>query len=142
MLILEKIASVYYETNIPLEMTPEEEESFREAPQQSTICWLCEQLLGGEKVRDHDHLTGKYRGAAHNRCNLNCEKKSSSFVPIFFHNFRGYDCHLIFEQLLTESFNQNYNPTIIPKSLENYVTVQVGCLRFLDSYRFLNSSLD
>ena len=137
MLILEKIASAYYETNIPLEMTPEEEESF----QQSTICWLCEQALQSfphenpgsfarsfalgdtaslashEKVRDHDHLTGKYRGAANNRCNLNCKKKSSSFVPIFFHNFSGYDCHLIFEQLLTESFNQNYNPTIIPKSL-------------------------
>ena len=33
-------------------------------------------------------------------------------------------------------------PKIIPKSLENYVSVQVGCLRFLDSYRFLSSSLD
>ena len=66
---------------------------------------------------------------------------SSSFVPIFFHIFSGYDCHLVFEQLLTESFNQNYIPTIIPKSMENYVSVQVGCLRFLDSYRFLSSSL-
>ena len=80
-LTLEKIASEFFETNIPLEMTPEEEESF----QQSTICWLCEQALResplddtqsatGEKVRDHDHLTGKYRGAAHNRCNLNSKK--------------------------------------------------------------------
>ena len=97
---------------------------------------------GDTKVRDHDHLTGKYRGAAHNICNINCKQKSSSFVPIFFHNFSGYDCHLIFEELLTEAYNQNYNPTIIPKSLENYVSVQVGCLRFLDSYRFLSSSLN
>ena len=71
MLTLEKIASEYFETNIPLEMTPEEEESF----QQPSICWLCEQALrenplGEDTVRDHDHLTGKYRGAAHNRCNL------------------------------------------------------------------------
>ena len=94
------------------------------------------------KVRDHDHLTGKSRGAAHNICNINCKQRSYSFVPIFFHNFSGYDCHLIFEELLTEAYNQNYNPTIIPKSLENYVSVQVGCLRFLDSYRFLSSSLD
>ena len=65
MVNLEKIASVYFETNIPFEMTPEEEESF----QQSTICWLCENPLGEDTVRDHDHLTGKYRGAAHNRCN-------------------------------------------------------------------------
>ena len=70
MLTLEKITSEYFETNIPLEMTPEEKESF----QQSTICWHCENPLGEDTVRDYDHLTGKYRGAAHNRCNLNCKK--------------------------------------------------------------------
>ena len=152
MLTLEKIASKYFKTNLELQITPQEEESFQLAEE----CWLCEEPfgssvdfsksrenpLGGEKVRDHDHLTGKYRGAAHNICNINCKQRSSSFVPIFFHNFSGYDCHLIFEELLTEAYNQNYNPTIIPKSLENYVSVQVGCLRFLDSYRFLSSSLD
>ena len=144
MLTLEKIASKYFKTNIELEITPQEEESFQLAEE----CWFCENPLdmqstsGDTKVRDHDHLTGKYRGAAHNICNINCKQKSSSFVPIFFHNFSGYDCHLIFEELLTEAYNQNYNPTIIPKSLENYVSVQVGCLRFLDSYRFLSSSLN
>ena len=144
MLTLEKIANNYFKTNLELEITPQEEESFQLAEE----CWLCENPLdmqstsGDTKVRDHDHLTGKYRGAAHNICNINCKQKSSSFVPIFFHNFSGYDCHLIFEELLTEAYNQNYNPTIIPKSLENYVSVQVGCLRFLDSYRFLSSSLD
>ena len=154
MLTLEKIAKIYFETNLPLEITPEEHQSF----QQSKVCWLCEQALRenplGEdeatheatredthKVRDHDHLTGKYRGAAHNKCNLNCKKKSSSFVPIFFHNFSGYDCHLIFEELLTSAYNLKLPINIIPKSMENYVSVQVGCLRFLDSYRFLSSSL-
>ena len=104
MLTLGNIASNYFETNLPLEITPEEHQSF----QQSKVCWLCERKLDGEgeathNVRDHDHLTGKYRGAAHNKCNLNCKKKSSSFVPIFFHNFSGYDCHLIFEDLLTSA---------------------------------------
>ena len=145
MLTLEKIASNYFKTNLELEMSQEEEVQFEQAEE----CWLCENPLDDTKVRDHDHLTGKYRGAAHNICNINCKQKSSSFVPIFFHNFSGYDCHLIFEELLTEAYtigqqscNQNYNPTIIPKSLENYVSVQIGCLRFLDSYRFLSSSLD
>ena len=142
MLTLEKIASKYFKTNLELQITPQEEESFQLAEE----CWLCEQPFteGTElrKVRVHDHLTGKYRGAAHNICNINCKQRSSSFVPIFFHNFSGYDCHLIFEELLIEAYNQNYNSTIIPKSLENYVSVQVGCLRFLDSYRFLSSSLD
>ena len=144
MLTLEKIANIYFESNIPLEITPEEEESF----QQSKVCWLCERELHGDtegavqKVRDHDHLTGKYRGTAHNRCNLNCKKKASSFIPIFFHNFSGYDCHLIFEELLTQAYKMGCEPKIIPKSMENYVSVEVGCLRFLDSYRFLSTNLD
>ena len=145
MLTLEELASEYFETNIPLEINPEEE-SF----QQSKVCWMCENPLGDgeatreatQKVRDHDHLTGKYRGAAHNKCNRNCKQNSSSFVPIFFHNLSGYDCHLIFEELLTQAYKMGCEPKIIPKSMENYVSVQVGCLRFLDSYRFLNSSLD
>ena len=142
MLTLDKIASNYFKINLELEINQEEEVRFQLAEE----CWLCEQPFteGTElrKVRDHDHLRGKYRGAAHNICNINCKQRSSSFVPIFAHNFSGYDCHLIFEELLTEAYNQNYNPTIIPKSLENYVSVQVACLRFLDSYRFLSSSLD
>ena len=143
MLTLENIDSNYFETNLPLEITPEEHQSF----QQSKVCWLCERKLDGEveathNVRDHDHLTGKYRGAAHNKCNLNCKKKSSSFVPIFFHNFSGYDCHLFFEELLTSAYNLKLPINIIPKSMENYVSVQVGCFRFLDSYRFLSSSLE
>ena len=140
MLTLELEANKNFKTNLELQITPQEEESFKLAEE----CWLCEQPFTEyeQPVRDHDHLTGRCRGAAHNICNLNCKQKSSSFVPIFFHNFSGYDCHLIFEELLTEAYNQNYNPTIIPKSLENYVSVQVGCLRFLDSYRFLSSSLD
>ena len=85
MLTLEKIANFYFETNIPLEITPEEEESF----QQSKVCWLCERELHGDtegalqKVRDHDHLTGKYRGAAHNRCNSNCKKRQVHLFPYF-----------------------------------------------------------
>ena len=67
MLTLENIACNYFETNLPLEISPQEEESF----QQSEVCWLCEEPVIDE-VRDHDHLTGKYRGAAHNKCNLNC----------------------------------------------------------------------
>ena len=54
----------------------------------------------------------------------------------------GYDCHLIFEELLTQAYKMGCEPKKIPKSIENYVSVEVGCLRFLVSYRFLNSGLD
>ena len=81
MLTLEHEANKYFKTNFPTKITPEEEVQF----QQSTICWLCEGSLldCDEKVRDHDHLTGKYRGAAHSNCNINVKQKQSSFVPIF-----------------------------------------------------------
>ena len=142
MLTLEELASEYFETNILIEITPEEGVASQESFQQSKVCWLCERELHSDnegalqKIRDHDHLTGKYRGAAHNRCNLNCKKRQ------VLHNFSGYDCHLIFEELLTQAYKMGSEPKIIPKSMENYVSVEVGCLRFSDSYRFLNSGLD
>ena len=137
MLTLEKFACNYFKTNLQLQITPQEEESFPLAEE----CWFYANPLDDTKVRDHDHLTGKYRGAAHNICNINVKQKSSSFVPISFHNFSGYDCHLKIEELLTQAYNLKVAIIIIPKSLENYVSVQVGCLSFLDSYRFLSSSL-
>ena len=138
MLILEQEANKYFKTNLELDMSQEEEVQFEQAEE----CWLCENPLDDTKVRDHDHLTGKYRGAAHNICNIQSQQRSSSFVSIFFHNFSGYDCHLIFEELLIQAFEKGYEPKIIPKSIKNYVSVQIGCLRFLDSCRFLSSSLD
>eukprot|EP01044_Picomonas_judraskeda_P046439 COSAG03_NODE_25918_length_262_cov_1.276074_1_plen_80_part_00 len=58
--------------------------------------FYCQKALGKDKVRDHDHLTGKYRGAAHNSCNLEEGKKRTRHytIPVFFHNLKGYDSHL------------------------------------------------
>jgi hypothetical protein len=57
----------------------------------------CNKLLGDDRVRDHSHVTGLYRGAAHMSCNLEAGKveRSQSFerVPVIFHNLKGYDCH-------------------------------------------------
>ena len=50
----------------------------------------------------------------------------------YYTNFSGYDCHLFFEEFLTQASNHNYNITIIPKTMENYVSVQIGCIRFSD----------
>ena len=86
---IEKYASNYFKTKLEIETTPQEEESV----QQSKVCWLCEASfatpLSDEKVRDHDHLTGKYRGAAHSKCNKNVKQKQSNFDSIFSTFFLG-----------------------------------------------------
>ena len=114
-------------------------------------CWLCEKefkfkvIKENPIVRDHCHLTGRFRGLAHNNCNLNTRKAHTSFVPKLFHNFSGYDCHLIFEKLVNMATKKNIKINeidMIAKSSENYISVKIGCLKFLDSYRFLDASLD
>ena len=72
-----------------------EEEQF----QLSNVCWICEKLIDhdDEKVRDHCHVTGNFRGAAHWSCNINLQLTEK--VPVIFHNLRGNDSHLIFREL-------------------------------------------
>ena len=74
-------------------MSEEEEYLF----QQSNSCWICKKLIDDEKVRDHCHVTGKFRGAAHWSCNINFQLTKK--IPVIFHNLRGYDSHLIFSKL-------------------------------------------
>ena len=116
-----------------------------------TTCWLCEKEIKPKDmkenpiVKDHSHLTGKFRGLAHNNCNLNTRKAHTSFVPILFHAYSSYDSHLIFEKLVKMATAKNIKINendIIAKSSENYISVKIGCLKFLDSYRFLDASLD
>ena len=69
-------------------------------------------------------LSGKFRGLAHNICNLITRKAHSSFIPILFHNFSGSDCHLIFEELVNmaiEKDNKINGEDIIAKRSEDYL---------------------
>ena len=112
----------------------EEEEQF----QSSNTCWICEKLIDDddEKVRDHCHVTGKFRGAAHWSCNINLQLTKK--VPVIFHNLRGYDSHLIFEEL--NKFDVKTD--VIPNRLEKYMTFFLNKnLVFIDSIQFMNSSL-
>lgn len=66
---------------------------------ESIKCHICgvEFIKDDKKVRDHCQYTGKYRGAAHNKCNINFKKPK--FIPVMFHNLGGYDSHLFVESL-------------------------------------------
>ena len=100
--------------NKDLIMSEEEEHLFQE----SNSCQICRKLIDNdeEKVRDHCHVTGKFRGAAHWNCNINFQLTKK--VPVIFHNLRGYDSHLIFNEL--DKFDVKIS--VIPNGLEKYMT--------------------
>ena len=93
--------------------SPKDKDDFEKAE----ICWICQKEFGeSEKVRDHCHFTGKYRGAAHVKCNL--QFKKPKFTPVIFHNLSGYDAHLFVKNLgRTEG-----NIKCIPNNEEKYIS--------------------
>ena len=134
---------------IPL--TKEEQCEFENA----SVCWICQKEFGeSKKVRDHCHFTGKYRGAAHNQCNL--QFKKTKFTPVIFHNLSGYDSHLFVKNL----GKSEGNIKCIPNNEEKYISFSKDIIvgeyvnkkgekvkikheiRFLDSFKFMASSLE
>ena len=94
---------------------------------------MCNKLfdLVDEKVRDHCHISGKFRGAAH----LRISKK----VPVTSHNLRGYDSHLIIKEIS----NFDVKVDVIPNGLEKYMAFTINRnLLFIQIMQFMNSSLD
>ena len=102
------------------------------------------------KVRDHCHYTGKYRSAAHEICNL--RYKVPKEIPAVFHNGSTYDYHFIIKELVKE-FDGNFE--CLGENTEKYITFLVPIkknienrdleitykIKFIDSYRFMSSSL-
>ena len=121
--------------NKKLVMSASQNEEF----ERSNICWICGKLIdiGENKVRDHCHVTGKYRGPEHWSCNI--KLKVSKKVVVIFRNLTGYGSHLIFKGL--SKFNCGVS--VIPNGLEKYMSFTLGKnIVFLDSMLFLNSSSD
>ena len=137
--------------NKPMKITKKEQEQFSQA----SNCWICGNLLNlHDRVRDHCHFTGKYRGAAHNRCNLKYRKPNN--ISVFFHNLAGYDSHLFIKKL-----NNTMGPIdCIPNNEENYISfsksIKTGEYKnkngetkdkyfkiiFKDSFKFMALSLE
>ena len=119
-------------------------------------CWICGEELGNDRVRDHCHFTGRYRGPAHNSCNLKYRKPKN--ISVFFHNLSGYDSHLFIKKIGTP--NKNENIDCIPNNEEKYIsfskTIVTGQytnkkgevkdktfkIVFKDSLKFMSSSLE
>ena len=139
-------------------------EKEKERYNEETRCWICKGEFdkNKEKVKDHCHYTGRYRGAAHNECNL--KYRNPDFTPVVFHNLSGYDSHLFIKNL---GFSEG-NIDCIPNNEEKYISfskkINVGTypkmaldadgdifyeqkpkyhiIRFIDSFKFMATSLE
>ena len=118
----------------PLKLSVAEEKIFQEA----TTCHICKKELGADKVRYHMHLLPyTYRGAAHAHCNLQLQftqgkrsQNSKFYIPIIFHNLRGYDSHLLMES--AGKMCKGKKLSVIPSHSKKYLSFSVGNLRFID----------
>ncbi len=171
--ITEDLGPIYeiLKTPTPIIMTESDEVQHELAKE----CYICKDIFGRtwlnkntekieevKKCADHCHITGEYRGAACNKCNL--RMRVPKFVPVFFHNLEGYDSHLFVKSLgMTEG-----DIKCIPKTDEKYISFSKNILmeteiittidkngkkkekekkhylemRFLDSLKFMKDSLD
>ena len=153
-----------------LVMTKKDEEDFQKAKK----CWICQReykkrnekkedypdsvlnpnYIGRDRgenipVRDHCHMTGKYRGSAHKNCNFRLQISAEKIkIPVVFYNLKGYDGHLIIEgmgDIIRENDLRGEEPlniNVIASNAEKYITFKIGKhLKFIDSYQFMASPL-
>ena len=91
------------------------------------------------KVKDHDHMTGKYCGAAHNECNFKLKLNAKTApIPVIFDNLKGYDGHLLMQAMARVQGEIK----CIATNTEKYISFSLGNLRFIDSINFLLNSLE
>ena len=142
---------INYEKKKIISLTPEEKINYND----QKVCYICKKEFDtidkkNYKVRDRCHFAGKCRGAAHNVCNL--RYKVPKEIPVVFHNDSTYDYHFIIKELVKE-FDGNFD--CLGENTEKYITFSVPLkktienenlgitykIKFIDSFRFMSSSL-
>ena len=144
---------INYEKKKMIPLTKKEEKNHNK----QKVCYISKKEFNTDdkkhyKVKDHCHYTGKYRGAAHNICNL--RYKIPKEIPIVFHNGSTYDYHFIIKELVKE-FDGNFE--CLGENTEKYITFSVPIkkgiknknkiieitykINFIDSFRFMSTLL-
>ena len=143
---------INYEKKKIIPLTTEENVHYNK----QKVCHICKKEFDNndkkqQKVIDHCHYTGEYRGAAHNIYNL--RYKVPKEIPVVFHNGSTYDYHFLIKELVKE-FKGNFG--CLGENTEKYITFSVPIkkkienkdveitynIKFIDSYRFMSSSLN
>ena len=88
--------------------------------------------INDDEVTDHCHLTGEHRGPTRNKSKVNIRQKQGNFIPVVFHKFSSCDCHLFFEKLVDKKIDK-VKLDIIPKTIEEHISVTYGCIRLIDN---------
>ena len=143
---------ISYEKKERVSLTKEEKKTYRE----QKVCYICRKRFSTDdnnkkyhKVRDHCHYTGKYRGAAHDICNL--RYKTPKDILVVFQNGSTFDYHFIIKDLV-EEFEGQFE--CLGENTEKYITFSLPIkkelgndksitykIKFIDSFRFMSSSL-
>ena len=144
---------INYEKKDMIPLTKKEEKHHNK----QKVCYICKKEFNKDdkkhyKVKDHCHYTGKYRGVAHNICNLSYRIPKE--IPIVFHNGSTYDYHFIIKELVKE-FDGNFE--CLGENTEKYITFSVPLkkeikdkdkiieitykIKFIDIYRLMSTSL-
>ena len=127
------------EADEPMErVTPEMEAKLK----QQKKCYLCDKYLPkkrSDRHLDHCHYTGKILGYAHPKCNM--QRRVVKKLHVIIHNLRGYDSHLIIKELCRIEDNLS-KVRLIPKNMEQYISIKTDQFAFVDSLQHLNASLD
>ena len=140
---------INYEKKKIIPLTRKEEKNYNT----QKVCYICKKEFDTNdkkyyKVKDYCHYTGKYRGAAHNICNL--RYKVPKEIPVVFHNGSTYDYHFIIKELVKEFYG---NFECLGENTEKYITFSVPLkkkiknfeitykIKFIDSFRFMSTSL-
>ena len=148
--VTQSIYNDFYRYPKPLRLTKAEQLLFNK----EQYCHICKTELKKDKVRNHCYFTGQYRGAAHNKCNL--QSRKPMILPVIFHNLQGYDSHLFIKQLASLPGDLDCIPSTEEKYISFSKKIKVGEyksryngemvslnfeVRFIDSLKFLQTSL-
>ena len=133
--LIQVIQDAQYKNKFNMIINREQQEEFKKC----TSCWICKSSFSKEncKVRHHNHNTGLYHSTICNNCNI--QIKDTIKIPVLFHNL-NYDKNIFFKSLVY--YKEIKEVSVLPDNSQNFKSFSVGKLHFIDTFKFMSSSLE